>query len=633
LSAFVLEEASSCDAIAGHAQADADDLSRALLISEGTIFSDRRARELDFLYDSYIRSGDLDRAYSTLTKTAGLYWQGGVTGRRADELLTDMSLIAHTAGLHMLAQQAQEAAFHFKVDLQPIVLAVQYGLAGERAIDAGNDSTGLAYLRQANMIYSGLPDSAQKQLYEAYASAFTAERALTAHDYERALHTLQPYQDAVIQSKSETIGRLVLPLLGVTYLRLGDLVHAELTLQRAIELQEWALRQQSAAQQTETSENAARAYRGMIELRLRQNRVDQALQTWLQYRSAMFGETAPITPPAPALGRTLYFVELENGDWKAFVRDNSGVRVFALPVKDEELTRTVRMYLSFASDPSADAAECDRLASQLYDWIIRPVESEIQDTDTLVVSTDSILQELPFTGLRDSRGAYLGDRFAIVRTTTGAPQLTRALALTTTGAALAVGSPALGEDDEQRYPALPNAETEARSVAAHFEDATLLTGQQATHDAVVRDLERAELFHFAGHARSGVGTGALLLAPNSDSAVKTASLDAPDIQRLDLHKLKLVVLSACTTDQRRVEGRNDAGNLPVALLRAGAQNVVASRWEVDSDATQIMMARFYEALFNGEDPARALRQARMRVRGNPLYARPYYWSAFELIAR
>jgi hypothetical protein len=56
--------------------------------------------------------------------------------------------------------------------------------------------------------------------------------------------------------------------------------------------------------------------------------------------------------------------------------------------------------------------------------------------------------------------------------------------------------------------------------------------------------------------------------------------------------------------------------------------VIATLWNVDDEASALLMERFYTYLRAGYDKAEALRQAQLDVRRQ--YPNPYYWSGFVL---
>jgi CHAT domain-containing protein len=90
----------------------------------------------------------------------------------------------------------------------------------------------------------------------------------------------------------------------------------------------------------------------------------------------------------------------------------------------------------------------------------------------------------------------------------------------------------------------------------------------------------------------------------------------------------LAVLSACATGTGLGPGASGTENLTDAMLEAGVPDVIASRWNVDSEATRQLMDFFYRQLLSGHDVARSLRAAQMELAAQPRMAHPYYWAAF-----
>jgi hypothetical protein len=76
----------------------------------------------------------------------------------------------------------------------------------------------------------------------------------------------------------------------------------------------------------------------------------------------------------------------------------------------------------------------------------------------------------------------------------------------------------------------------------------------------------------------------------------------------------------------------NAGDELVGLTRAfffaGTPTVVASLWNVDDEATALLMEHFYTYLGQGMGKAAALRQAQLEVMED--YPDPYYWAGFVL---
>ncbi|HEY9301543.1 MAG TPA: CHAT domain-containing protein, partial [Phormidium sp.] len=93
--------------------------------------------------------------------------------------------------------------------------------------------------------------------------------------------------------------------------------------------------------------------------------------------------------------------------------------------------------------------------------------------------------------------------------------------------------------------------------------------------------------------------------------------------------IELLVFSACQTaagDNRATLG------LTGIAVRAGARSTVATLWNVDDEATALLMANFYKELSNSKvTKAEALRRAQQLVLQENQFSHPYFWSAFVLV--
>jgi CHAT domain-containing protein len=91
----------------------------------------------------------------------------------------------------------------------------------------------------------------------------------------------------------------------------------------------------------------------------------------------------------------------------------------------------------------------------------------------------------------------------------------------------------------------------------------------------------------------------------------------------------LVVLSACQTNLGELSQGDEVIGLNRALIYAGTPTVVASLWQVDDEATSVLMQWLYTHLKEGMGKAEALRQAQIDVRKD--FPHPYFWAAFVLM--
>ena len=131
-------------------------------------------------------------------------------------------------------------------------------------------------------------------------------------------------------------------------------------------------------------------------------------------------------------------------------------------------------------------------------------------------------------------------------------------------------------------------------------------------------------------------------------------LTALEVSELDLSKVQLATLSACETGLGETAGGEGLLGLQRAFQTAGAKTVVAGLWKVPDKATELLMARFYDNLWqNKMSKLEALREAQRwllhegvkqpgLIRGIELPAEtpepanqqnslsPFYWAAFVL---
>lgn len=107
-------------------------------------------------------------------------------------------------------------------------------------------------------------------------------------------------------------------------------------------------------------------------------------------------------------------------------------------------------------------------------------------------------------------------------------------------------------------------------------------------------------------------------------------LTAQEITTLNLKNTDLVVLSACQSGLGEIKGDGIFG-LQRGFKKAGVKSLLMSLWDVDDNATQILMINFYNNLLSGMSKREALHKAQTTLRHNANYSNPYYWAAFILL--
>lgn len=197
---------------------------------------------------------------------------------------------------------------------------------------------------------------------------------------------------------------------------------------------------------------------------------------------------------------------------------------------------------------------------------------------------------------------------------------------------LAIGDPI---EVTPQYRRLLHAKDEMAAAGNGFSETTrkVISGTAATPLSYASNgPEGFDLIHFATHG-SGSNTNpldsAIILSPDPNGNFK---LYARDIIKIPL-KANVVTISACYGAGERTYSGQGLVGLAWAFLHAGAHRVIAGLWNVDDDSTPQLMSSFYTALQNGNRPAEALRQAKLKMlHSGTVYRLPYYWASLQLYA-
>ena len=327
------------------------------------------------------------------------------------------------------------------------------------------------------------------------------------------------------------------------------------------------------------------------------------------------------------------------------------------------------------------SADYLRGAKQLYDWLVRPVEKELEGRaiDTVVLVPDGPLRLVPLAVLHDGEH-FLIERFAVA-TVTGLSMTETRSAPRGRPAALLAG---LSEPGPVVAKLPPPAEGGGRTRSAPAGVKVLAASQirtmQVQRDGVVRgaapeadpyaqlrrdlalpgvkkeiDTLRTlvpgtaimdgnftvtrfsdeagsgdfRIVHIASHGVFG-GNAASSYIMAYDDVVTMSRLDSllrnTDV---DSHPIELLTLSACET----AEG-NERAPLGISgvAIKAKAKSVLGTLWPVSDDAAQKAMQIFYTALLqDNASKAQALRTAQRELLKNETSAHPFFWAPFVLI--
>lgn len=422
-------------------------------------------------------------------------------------------------------------------------------------------------------------------------------------------------------------------------LRLGKVGDAEKDLSQGMALLEQeATWHESARLRRVLLDDARAVFERAVMLRVQAGDITEAL-AYLERGRASFapvsgGATHPDVAPRGPRGQTALVYSLVGDTLLIWAVRDSDVHLRQVRLDGKRLARTIELALT-SLELGNDAAGVRPLLAFLYETLIRPVEPYLgEDDDPVVLITDGVVAGAPFAALHNAAsGRYLIQdhplRFA--------SSLRDAAALPSPSArradqAVLVADPAFLPREFPGLTRLPGARAEADEIAPRYPGAQVIRDTSAHRAAVLQALQRADVFHFAGHAMFDDWR------PERSSLVLAATpvpgggrLLATDIEQLELRGTRLVVLSACRTWDAPTAGISGFRGLTGAFLAAGAGGVVSSLWRVDDASTKALMSEFHRAYSSSGSAADALRTAQMALMRSPDPAlrSPAAWAGFR----
>lgn len=338
----------------------------------------------------------------------------------------------------------------------------------------------------------------------------------------------------------------------------------------------------------------------------------------------------------PANATILEYALLE-GRLVTWVVSNEGLQTVDAAIDIENLNSDIIELARLDRDRNSPAERRKQVAAKLFRVLVAPVSKLLDPARPLVIIPDKTLYYVPFASLVTEEDKFVVEQFTI----SYAPSATIFVAKSGKGLSgaemktarlLSVGDPDFDREEFPGLARLKSARTEAIDIGAMMPGSQVLTGSGATRDAFMRAIGEAQMVHFAGHYVPDPD------APSRSKLVLAAGegeggLRISEIAGKKLPKLKLVVLSACDTGIENVVRGEGSISASRDFLAAGVPVVVASQWQVDSEATEKLMVAFYRNRGMPDmSAAAALRRAQLDMLKDPAgeYAAPYYWSAFNV---
>ncbi|MEB3310201.1 MAG: CHAT domain-containing protein [Snowella sp.] len=317
-------------------------------------------------------------------------------------------------------------------------------------------------------------------------------------------------------------------------------------------------------------------------------------------------------------------------------------------VNQAKLSPIIQSFLSeiVQNKPSEDYLI---LGKQLYDWLIAPIESELQvnKIDTLILCLGEGLRSLPLSALYDGK-QFLIEKYSLTRipgfnlSEIDQGKLRNAKVL------------AMGASKFEEQPALPGVAIELDTILdTPWEGRSVLNqGFTVNNLNTLRQSEPFQILHLATHASFQPGEPNQSYIQFSDRKLTLA--DLPELG-LNQPPVELLVLSACQT---AVGDKDVELGFSGLALQAGVKSALASFWSVSDAGTLALMSEFYQRLKTTLNKADALQQTQIAMIRRQVYLKqgelissrgnvtlpailstpqpqdlshPFYWAGFSLI--
>lgn len=492
-----------------------------------------------------------------------------------------------------------------------------------QAMPSDDVAAGISALRQAtrDIVDPGLRSEALDDIRLAEASAIRARNPSAAAQLV----------SQTIAFRTARANTLSLPEAYLERARALRLLRKE---HEAIADLEWTVSEVEKERQTITSDdlrdsfgrNAMAAYRELFDVRSERGEYGEAFSVTERGRAYRIVEqltrsSAGSAPPRTAeemrtrIPADVVVVELSSLSNRMVILaiDRRGLRPYVLNVPAEQLLSERDALLSAIAQRQAGAS--DTAATQLYDQLFAPLASQLAAAKELVIVPDETTTSIPFAALKNPRtNRYLVEDFVLTLSPSAATyaQTLAQTHPTDPARALVVGDPAFEQTLFPGLERLPQAESEARQVAAMYPGASIRLGGAASRTFVVEAIESVDVADIASHAVANErdsSLSAILLAPGADG---DGLLYVRDIAALHLTHAPVVVLAGCHT---ATTGRNAAsvGSLATAFLAAGARTVIGTLWNVDDDIAANASIALHGAMKHGEAPSAALRNVQLQM--------------------
>ncbi|MBD2194001.1 MULTISPECIES: CHAT domain-containing protein [Calothrix] len=310
-------------------------------------------------------------------------------------------------------------------------------------------------------------------------------------------------------------------------------------------------------------------------------------------------------------------------------------------VSQTQVDETVNQLRQSAEKITSSLFRFKKQSQQLYNWLIKPFETELEITSNreqsqiknLVFILDGSLRNLPMSMLYGGK-KYLIERYAV--SVTSGLQLLEPKPLKRENLnVLIAGATDAPSFQKAGLGTIESVALELTGIKQRVPHSQILENKKFIQENIRQEINSRpfNVVHLATHGKfSSNPEETYILDWQAQIRVK----DLNELLRLDysrMHKpIELLILSACET--ARGDNRAALGLAGIAIS-AGARSTLAAVWQVNDASTAEFMIRFYQELNKPQiTKAEALRNVQLAFLHqfpNTNFHRPYHWASFILV--
>ncbi len=648
LHVYLLLNRATCSAATGDVEQYRQTTTEAMLIARKALLPLHVLRAEGFLVESASALGDRQTA-SKLTQQ-GLRecaaYQG--TRMRSYEFLEQIYIAVKGALPHAAAGVADAASYAATLVSNLQIQAYALEMQGRAETAIAHDPRAAQLFEQASTLLRSFPSGRAADLYKADWEADRAELLAQSGHVAEAVSRLRQADDAVAATDNYAVRQVHHTEFARLLLMSGDFSGALLHAAAATRDAERALgTTDGEAERLAWERTNGHGYLLLVQGLASTHAASDALRAWEWYRAAPYrkpgAETAPsetkdvVAQLPPLMPERLHVltlivgrVENEYVVWSVEDSPSHSVRMVHVTTPPQQLEQLAQTLTDLCADRNSSEQSIRAIGRELFKQLFGPLWQQLSESNAVQLDLDRSLQDLPIAAFVQPDGRYFGLAHTLLilpawwsvqpaaeRTLSASPRVLLVEGKTT-GIASRDGSRARLAD---QY-------LETNYLQTIFPAADVLRSSDASTDELEKRLPKAEVFHYIGHTVATERRRALLIGATGDS------FDAKAIGQIPLGNLRLAVLAACSSTGGLEAGVNSSDSITHALLRAGAGNVIATLWDVDTLSFRDLMERLYANLREHHQAiADALRLAQQSIHANALTAHPFYWASTQLFER